>query len=447
MTYSLLQFQIQHITSSRLQRELFATFAPALAATIAWEDLPKNNRDRGVFLAEAIRNFSNVDKHQYDDLCAALGTIDIIGHNQRETQFLEREIERGGLWDSYYLDDFGLKKHSHTTHNILAWIAIKSGSPCAAEIWRRLRNQSIVLAEEAQSYVFYLTETSLTDLDIKARTENFRSAYREFRSEQTGILDYPVIADCCVHFEYVRYTVNMAPNPHLSVQFEGEEFDSKLDKNADSFRIDHYPARNYLKISRVTDKKTSAKIAAIFAESALGAKVQDQKARRYSLAQFGYAQVTSLLELPPEYARAKDEVWISALRCMYLDRDGNILSKNLEFDFPYSRTISIYDNIRMGYPMSQETRELVNIGRIASKREILGVSITFHLHQLVRMADGRVMHSDKFLKPFSINVSPTSSNYLGAIRDLDPEHRELVLDILKRCDILPKKSGELVVSD
>ena len=50
---------------------------------------------------------------------------------------------------------------------------------------------------------------------------------------------------------------------------------------------------------------------------------------------------------------------------------------------------------------------------------------------------------DDFMKPITIKVRPTQNDYLSKVRDLKPYHRKLIVDVLEKCDLMPKNRDEM----
>jgi len=206
-------------------------------------------------------------------------------------------------------------------------------------------------------------------------------------------------------------------------------------------------------MTRVDDKATSLHIAEIFAESALGAKIEDLKGKRYSLNAFSDKSALKRIEeaLPESNKQAKDEVWISALRCRYLDSEGLQLSKNHEYDFPYDPERNIYTNLDLGYPLANEDRQPLaaemKMGVHAAKRELLEVEVSFHLHDTVPLGGGKNGYSDRFLPVVKIHTTPKTCDFKKKTRDLKAEHRQLINDVLEMCDLMPKSRDQIILGE
>lgn len=48
-----------------------------------------------------------------------------------------------------------------------------------------------------------------------------------------------------------------------------------------------------------------------------------------------------------------------------------------------------------------------------------------------------------FMKPITIKVRTTQNDYLSKVRDLKPYHRKLIVDVLEKCDLMPKNRDEM----
>lgn len=445
----MVEHQIAKITGTLLRRQLFEIHAPSFVYDDGMS--PKE-------LSDSIRNLAGYSLKQRDNIYVQLGTIDIIGSQSRQVDALVKMI-RGepALNERYEWADFGAprgkkREASRVAHNIAAWINIVAHSKpssdgysegvvaAAKRLWDRLAAQAVVISAQEGSCTFFLTPaTTNLDASIEEKSKLFENAYRKYRTKLTGIENYPAKSDPTIHSTFIRFSVNMAPDPKLSVQVTDQgDFRPLIDPNADKFKLDYYPGRDYIKMSRVVDRDTSQTIAALFAE-VVGSKIQDNAKKRCSFEQFDACRPDTLA-LPEESAKRGDRVWISAIDSSYLDKDGNIVSKNREYDYPYFENGDIYENLRK---INQDTEPHSRIGAVAVKRETVGLDITFELHDFEDGGQGLKLFRDDFMKPIVIQVRPTGCNYLNKIKDLKRYHKDIIMDVLSKCDLLPKSREQV----
>ena len=450
--------EIRKITAPLLIKQLFAIHAPALELEGEWPRLfEMNDAERAHELAERIKDLAKVSLKQRDLIYSHLGTIDVVSSQARQTEAIEKMIEgEKPLHEQYCFPDFGKikgrKERSRLPHNIATWINIvahtkeggaqysKTVIAGAKRIWDRLAAQAVVISNQEGSCTFYLTSpTKNQTATLEARAKLFEDAYKKYRSKLTGLENYPAKVDPTVRSSFIRFSVNMAADPHMSIQVgEDGTFNPLIDPNADKFKIDYFPGRDYIRMSRVVDRETSLAIAKLFAET-IGSEVQDFKKKRYSLAQFDSCKPETLA-LPPENTKRGDRIWLSAIDSAYLDRNGNVVSKNREYDFPYDSERDIYENLRQSKEMGKPRSRVENL---VDRRETIGLDITFELHDYEDGGEGRRLFRDDFMKPITIKVRPTQNDYLSKVRDLKPYHRKLIVDVLEKCDLMPKNRDEM----
>lgn len=447
----MIEHQISKITSEFLLKRLFAIHAPSIAF-----DECRNARE----LADAIRSLAGYSLKQRDAIYVQLSTIDVIGSQPRQTDALQKMIKTESvLNERYVFADFGLpkgkkKEHSRIAHNIATWINIvahsKSGEDdfsvgvveAAGRIWARLEQQAVVISAQEGTCTFFLTPAT-KDLSTAEKSKLFEAEYKKYRTKVTGIKDYPAQVDSTVHTTFIRFSVNMAADPRLSVQVdENRSFVSLIDPNADKFKLDYFPGRDYVKMTRVVDRSTSLEIAQIFAE-VVGAKIQDNRKKRCSFHLFDACRPKAL-SLSEDAVKRGDRVWISAIDSSYLDRGGNVVSKNREYAFPYYDDGDIYENLRK---IKSDTSVSSHVEALAVKRETTGLDISFELHDFIETEKGQILFREDFMKPIVISVRPNGSNFLNKTKDLKPYHRNLILDVLARCDLLPKNRDQINIAE
>ena len=454
------EFQIRKITGPFLVRDLFDIHAPGLEIGKKWPELSKlDEAERAGVLNGMLRDLSKTSLRQRDRLYMHLGMIDAIGSDARQTEAIEKMIiHEQALNERYAWAEFGFdksKKHkrelSRTPHNLAAWIDIVAHTPesskrypaaaiaGAKRIYDRLVRQAASIAAEIGCCTFFLTPaTANTGAEPKEIAALFESAYRKYRTKITGIENYPATVSPSVRTGYIRYSVNMAANPNISVQVHDGAFLPAPNPNADNFRLDYHPVGDYVRISRVVDRDTSREIVALFAET-MGCTVQDFRKKRCSLAHFDNARPPALT-LPAEALSHGDRAWISSIESAYLDANGNIISQNREINFPYDDKMTIYENLRPVGGMN--AADTSRVGLLADKRVTTAVWISFELHDFTEAGGGRKMFHQNPMKPVVVKVSTSRNDYLQKVKDLKPYHKDLILGVLKSCDTLPKNRDE-----
>ena len=453
------EFQIQKITGPLLVRDLFDIHAPSLGVGKKWAALSELGEvERAWKLGEMLKGLSKTNLHERDTLYAHLGSIEIIGSDSRQTEAIEKMItSEPALNERYIWADFGIPKGrrkrelSRTPHNLAAWIDVVAHTPekskaysasaiaGAKRIYDRLQKQVASISAEVGTCTFFLTSRPEGNLHEPEKTAVlFERAYRKYRTEITGIPNYPAVVSPSIRTGYVRYSVNMAPNPNISLQVHKGEFLAKQNPNADNFRLDYHPLGDYVRISRVVDRETSKRIVKLFAEQ-IGCTVQDFRKKRCSLKRFDGMNPPAT-PLGKDALKRGDKMWVSAIESAYLDSMGNIVSKNRELEFPCEETSSIYDNLRI-VGTDAGTPDSSRVGRLAEKRVTTAVWLTFLLHDF-REFGGKRLFDSKPMKPITIKVSPGHNEYPNKTKDLKPYHRDMIIGALKALDTLPKNRDE-----
>ncbi len=454
------EFQIRKITGPFLVRDLFDIHAPSLKVGKKWTELSKlDDAARAHQLDEMLKGLSKTNLHQRDTLYAHLGNIDVIGNDSRQTEAIEKMIgSEPALKERYTWIDFGLPKGKHkkelsrTPHNLAAWIDVVAHTPeesktysvsaiaGAKRIYERLMKEVASISAEVGTCTFFLSmrpeESAAAEPDKTARL--FEDAYRKYRTEVTGIPNYPAVVSPSIRTGYVRYSVNMAPNPNISLQVHNGEFSPRPNPNADNFRLDYHPLGDYVRISRVVDRETSKKIVKLFAEQ-IGCSIQDFRKKRCSLKKFDCATAPTC-PLDKDALKRGDKVWVSAIESAYLDAMGNVISHSREIDFPCDEDVSIYENLRI-VGATAGTPDSSRVGRLAVKRVTTAVWLKFLLHDFFE-ANGKKVFFNKPMKPIVVKVTANHNDYPGKTKDLKPFHRKLIVDALKAFDTLPKNRDE-----
>ena len=455
----MIEYQIQRITGPLLVKALFDIHAPSLNVGKKWAELSSHTEaERAGVLAKMLKGLSKTNLHERDTLYAHLGNIEIIGNDSRQTEAIEKMIEREpALRESYQWVEFGVpkgrrkKELSRTPHNLAAWIDVVAHTPekskayppsaiaGAKRIYDRLMKQVASISAEVGTCTFFLTarpEENRADPDEVARL--FAESYRKYRTEVTGIPDSPAEVSPSVRMGYVRYSVNMAPNPNISLQIHNGEFSPRPNPNADNFRLDYHPLGDYVRISRVVDRDTSRKIVKLFAK-VIGCAVQDSRKKRCSLKRFD-GESAPESPLGGDAEKRGDRVWVSAMESAYLDAMGNVISKSRELEFPYDERMSIYENLRVVGTKSGKP-DTSRVGRLADRRVTAAVWLTFLLHDFDEVGGKKMFHSEP-MKPITVMVSPAHNDYLNKTKDLKPFHRDLIVSALDAYGTLPKNRDE-----
>ena len=461
----MLCLQLKSITAFRLQYQFIQIFTKNM--DVDWAAVPTNDAmHRAYALESIIKRLATFDQHRHSLLCAALGTIDTTARDSHETKVLEDEIaEEGELNAVYVYDDFdmqfqlGRKKKkdykSRTPHNIITWIYIASHADAkdsllkesaingARRIWHRIASSAAVIAASQTPSTFFITEPTLADKTPEELKDLFTKAYKDYKHTTTGIVDYPAAISYQPRIEFLRFSTNTLCSPHFTMQHVDKDFfDALEDKSADSFHLDYFPARGYIRISKVIDAQTTRAIATCFVEKALGAKIITNKGKRHVLSVFSSPSYKDRLKLSDDARKRGEKVWISAITCAYYDQQGEVVSKNKEFDFKWSEDHDIFSNIDGGKFACQ----LSQTDKPEYTREILDVEISFQLCNYEVNGDTPLYYDEPMKKAIKIHIRPKSFDFLEKTKDLKPLLKETIKKVLEQCDLMPKTADQINLS-
>lgn len=461
----MLCLQLKSITAFRLQYQFIQIFTKNM--DVDWAAVPTNDAmHRAYALESIIKRLATFDQHRHSLLCAALGTIDTTARDSHETKVLEDEIaEEGELNAVYVYDDFdmqfqlGRKKKkdykSRTPHNIITWIYIASHADAkdsllkesaingARRIWHRIASSAAVIAASQTPSTFFITEPTLADKTPEELKALFTKAYKDYKHTTTGIVDYPAAISYQPRIEFLRFSTNTLCSPHFTMQHVDKDFfDALEDKSADSFHLDYFPARGYIRISKVIDAQTTRAIATCFVEKALGAKIITNKGKRHQLSVFSSPSYKNKLKLSEEAQKRGEKVWISAITCAYYDQQGEVVSKNREFDFKWSEDHDIFSNIDGGKFACQ----LSQTDKPEYTREILDVELSFLLCDYENHGSRPLYYDAPMKKAIKIHIRPKSFDFLEKTKDLKPLQKEAIKNVLEQCDLMPKTADQINLS-
>lgn len=461
----MLCLQLKSITAFRLQYQFIQIFTKNM--DVDWESVPNDDAmARACALEAIIKRLATFDQHRHSVLCAALSTIDTTARDSHETKILEDEIaEEGELNTVYVYDDFGMSfQHgsqtrrnyqSRTPHNIITWIYVASHADAkdselkesaiegARKIWLRIANSAAVIAASQTPSTFFITEPTLADKTPEELKALFTKAYKDYKHTTTGIVDYPAAISYQPRIEFLRFSTNTLCSPHFTMQHVDKDFfDALEDKSADSFHLDYFPARGYIRISRVVDPQTTRAIADCFVEKALGAKIITNKGKRHVLSVFSSPSYKDRLKLSDDARKRGEKVWISAITCAYYDQQGEVVSKNKEFDFKWSEDHDIFSNIDGGKFACQ----LSQSDKPEYTREILDVEISFQLCNYEVNGDTPLYYDEPMKKAIKIHIRPKSFDFLEKTKDLKPLLKETIKKVLEQCDLMPKTADQINLS-
>lgn len=454
--------QLKYITSFQLQRNLISLFAKGLQ--IDWDNLARlPTAKRYQRLDRHIRQLADIDPSRHGELCSVLNLIDLVGRDARQYEVLEKDIlAEADLRTKYEMDDFGTGDEcagrrsqkalkSRTPHNIAAWIYIAShgdraktgysvpAKTAALRVWRRIAHNAAVIAGCQRPYTFFITEPTI-DTSPEKRAELFAKAYKAYKRERTGIEDYPASITYQPRVQFQRYSTTAMPSLNYSMQHvENDVFDVREDKRADSFHLDYYPGRGYIRLSRVVDRVTTLDVAGCFVRHALGAEIASGRHTRHDLSVFMTPAYREKLKLPEEAEKRGERVWISAVNCAYYDQKGEVVSKNREYDFKWHADRDIFANIGDG--PSRGGRESDDV--VQYKREFLEVELSFQFCDY-RMHEARpYYHSELMPRVYKVKIRPRSFDFLEKTKDIKPIHRQLIKDVLERAGLMPKTQDQI----
>lgn len=431
--------KISIITSPVLLRGIFEIKVPDLK--LDW--LAINHmlpQERAAILDMRLRDNNATSVAEHDAICSVLSAIFNVSSFSGNAEFMKKQITAIGLQDNFALYDFGLSSNAITTANIAAWVYVRSQQNDSnipdekrhklEALWRRLLVISDNVEKTHSTITLDVTEQTKNTEEMEAGIKTFMDHYTKKLKGLSGLRDFPMTFSIATHSAYVRYTFTTPQYPHDTTQTDGSHFYIDRDPNATGFVIDHYPVRQYLKLTRVTDNTITKKIAESFAKHVLGASVVYNNQKHYPLSMFRNASYKLKLTLPPERESLMDRVWVSAIDCVYARDGAQSTETYCAHDYEGD---DILTNIEEHFPVSKYPVEL---------REIKEVEISFCLSRL----DDRAKFHHKGTIPhntYRIQFKPTGKNPFAAFRKMHDEHKAVILDVLERCGLTGKTLEEL----
>lgn len=430
---------IRFVTSADLQRRLFEIHAPSLDGKINWGKIAKMELNaRAAKLNEAMLSLNDINLREHDRLCRTLSAIAAIAKNAANTPFMESQIKAARLWDRYWPDDFGMKKGAKTTANIAAWINTLAHDTSgddderqrADDIWNRL----LVVAEKADNarnpYTFDLSEQIKFGDEMREGISSFQKEISAAMRGRLGLKHFPVMVQSSPRGRCIRFDVIMPQYPHDSTQTEEDQIFVGRDPNASGVSIDYYQARQFIVVSRLTDKATTREFAEQFARHVLGARLVEKNGLYYPLDDFSSRKYTATLRLSDDEAEHGGRVWVSALNCAYTDSK---MQQTMIFERQKCEAQDIYEELNDIFTKDRFPYEA---------REVLRVEISFQLaerHASYGVPTGR-------FKTYRISFRPRSSDYHRILRKIpDEKHRETIRKVLASCDLLGKKLSQVLL--
>ena len=433
------QGMIRFITSAVLQRRLFEIHAPSLNGVLDWNKIAKMKIDaRAAKLNDEMLSLNDISLREHDTLCRTLSAIASIAKNAANSPFMENQIKAARLWDRYWPDDFGMRKKAKTTANIAAWINILAHDPSgdederqrAADIWNRL----LVVAEKADNarnpYTFDLSEPTKSGGELQKGIGDFRKEVSAVMRARLGLKHFPVMVQSLPRGRCVRFDVIMPQYPHDSTQTEEDQIFVGRDPNANGVSVDYYQARQFIVVSRLTDKATTREFAEQFARHVLGARLVEKRGLYYPLDDFASRKYVEALRLPDDDIKPGERVWVSALNCAYTDSK---LGQTMIFERQKCEAPDIYE----------ELDGIFTVDRFPyDTREVLRVEISFQLaehHASYGVSTGR-------FKTYRISFRPRFTDYHRILRKIpDERHRETIRKVLASCDLLGKNLSQVLL--
>lgn len=434
------QGMIRFVTSADLQRRLFELHAPSLYGELDWSEIVKMEINaRAARLNDAMLSLNDINLREHDMLCRTLSAIASIAKNASNSPFMESQIKAARLWDRYWPDDFGMRKKAKTTANIAAWINIiahdTSGDEDerqrAADIWNRL----LVVAEKADNarnpYTFDISEPTKSGDELRDGINSFREEVSAVMRVRLGLKHFPVMVQTSPRGRCIRFDIIMSQYPHDSTQTKEDQIFVGRDPNARGVSVDYYQARQFIVVSRLTDKAATREFAEQFARHVLGARLVDKSCLYYPLDDFASRKYMGTLRLPDDDIKPGERVWVSALNCAYTDSKlGQTMifeRQKCEAQDIYEELDGIFTNERFPY----------------DTREVLRVELSFQLaehHASYGVPTGR-------FKTYRINFRPRSADYHRILRTIqDKRHRETIRKVLASCDLLGKNLSQVLLS-
>ena len=431
--------KISIITSPVMLRGIFEIKAPGLK--LDWLAISHMQpQERAAILDMKLRDNNATSIAEHDAICSVLSAIFNVSSSSGNAEFMKRQIAAIGLHDKFALDDFGMLNNAITTANIAAWVYVRSqqnDSDIPDEkrrkleaLWHRLLVISDNVEKTHSTITLDVTEQTKTSDDMEDGIKVFMDHYQEKLKGLSGLRDFPMTFSIATHSAYVRYTFTTPQYPHDTTQTDGSRFYIDRDPNATGFVIDHYPVRQYLKLTRVTDNTVTKKIAESFAKHVLGAKVVYNNQKHYPLSMFRHSSYKQKLALPPERETLMDRVWVSAIDCVYSRDATQAIETYCVHEYEGD---DILANIEEHFPSDKYPVEL---------RELKEVEISFSLSRL----DDRSTRQGNEAIPrnlYRFQFKPTGKNPFAAFRKMHDEHKAVILNVLERCGLTGKTLEEL----
>ena len=424
---------IRLISSPVLLRRIFELHAPATKKRLDWKALARMGMtQRAEKLHEEMLALNDISLKQHDDLCKVLSTIAIISSDSDHTPMMKRLIDGAGLHDKFALFNFGLNKNAITTANVAAWINVHSLAEEIQEdkrehlkgIWQQLQVLADNITQEGAHYSFDVSEPDWAPSEISARCKEFEEDLRKCNMKKTGLKSFPVTTSMTSRGSYIHFTVNMPKYPHDSLQSEDEIVFLDRDRNMTGLTIDYYPQRGYLWISRFADKPTTRDIAERFARLVLKTSIPEANKTHYPLSLFRSRKYLNSLQLASSDPAPGDRVWVSAIDCAYYASDGTLLSICNEHGCDDG---DIYRRIDAHHPDTLYPSD---------RREVLGVEISFLLHERIDIGGQRKTASLKTRK-YKFTFKPFGVGPRSTLRKIvDSGHREIIRHTLNNCGLM-----------
>ena len=426
------------ITSPPLLQGIIRLNAPSLK--LDWATLlAKSPQKLACIIDQRLREFGGANMAEKENVYSVLSAIANVSSESNNFTFMQRQITQIGLQGQFALFNFGITYNAITTANIAAWVYVKSNDDDEQipedkreklkMLWQRLMVISDNVEKSHDSCTFDITEQTTTPEAAQAGLHVFMEHYAEKLKELSGLKNYPIHPSFATHGNFIRYTFTTPQYPHDTTQTKGEDFYIGRDPNATGFIIDYYFARNYIKVTRVTDKAVTRRIANSFAKHVLGAKVEDKAQKHYPLSMFRTRNYKDRLTIPPEHQSGNDRVWVSAIECAYLTSEGQKPEIYRVRDFDGD---DILENIEKHFPVSNYPIEL---------REILEIRISFSLSHV--KSHNFAKKAKNTPNTYHIDIKPTGKNPFAQIRQVCEEHRTIITKVLKNCDLTGKLLGEI----
>ena len=436
--------QIAFITAPLIQKQFFSRFFRTNGIDFDKTDA-ETTLSRNAQLWERTQQLNRHDNKCYDNLVYDLSVIDIIGQDSRQAaEFFSEMATHQELYDAFtFADEFGdRKQYRRNARNVAAWLYLQTYSPdgaikhAANIMWENIKAKVAILHQESKTYTYFTTEDIVCPEDLE---KLFCDKYRNLRIEETGNKRYP--ARCMIDKPSggIRLSVTSGKDPTMTIQTSesqagdtppkdddlGEEpFKLGFDRNAESFCIYIYPLCQYFRIKFLRHEQRAKQVAKILAEIC-GFKISDNRGKKYYLQAFQSRDVLDTLSIKSLDPRHPNRVWVSALGVERTDDKGNRISKNIEVEFPYDKSKTIYDNIEAAYANTAKC-QISNIFSI----QLSFMLYDFHMHN-----GQRLFHDEPFVK--TVTIKPGHCNFNNSFKDVHQEIKTLVDDCLKNAGLVP----------